>query len=181
MSAGRLIAVVGPSGVGKDSLMEALCAARPDFWRVRRVITRPSEAGGEDFEGVSEAEFLRREAEGAFVLSWQAHDLHYGIPMEAARRIAEGAQAVANLSRGAVFAAAERFPGLHVLSVTANPEILAARLAKRGREDADGIARRLSRPAPEMPVGVATTTIDNSGAMDDSVAVALAALYPVSA
>ena len=29
--AGRFIAVVGPSGVGKDSVMAGLCAARPDL------------------------------------------------------------------------------------------------------------------------------------------------------
>ena len=38
--AGRMIAVVGPSGVGKDSVMAGLLEARPALRRVRRVITR---------------------------------------------------------------------------------------------------------------------------------------------
>ena len=54
---GQLIAVVGPSGAGKDTLIEAARRARPDLLIVRRVITRPTESGGEDFEGVTEAEF----------------------------------------------------------------------------------------------------------------------------
>ncbi|MFD1807738.1 hypothetical protein ACFSHQ_04955 [Gemmobacter lanyuensis] len=41
----RIVAVVGPSGAGKDTLMDAACAARPDLRRVRRWITRPAEAG----------------------------------------------------------------------------------------------------------------------------------------
>ena len=57
---GRFIAVIGPSGVGKDSVMEAMVAGNPKIVLARRVITRPSEAGGEAFDGVSEAEFHRR-------------------------------------------------------------------------------------------------------------------------
>ena len=43
---GPVIAVVGPSGVGKDSLMEALRQADPSIKLMRRVITRAPEAGG---------------------------------------------------------------------------------------------------------------------------------------
>ena len=80
MSQGRLVAVVGPSGVGKDSVMAALVEADPAWMLARRVITRPSEAGGEDFEGVSEEAFRARDAAGEFLLSWEAHGLHYGVP-----------------------------------------------------------------------------------------------------
>ncbi|MBC7181481.1 MAG: phosphonate metabolism protein/1,5-bisphosphokinase (PRPP-forming) PhnN, partial [Roseovarius sp.] len=57
---GRAFAVVGPSGAGKDTLIDAARAARPDLQVIRRVITRPEALGGEDFEGVSEVEFDRR-------------------------------------------------------------------------------------------------------------------------
>jgi len=63
MNAGRLIGVVGPSGAGKDSVMEALARARPDFHLVRRVISRAEGAGGEVYERVSPGEFERRRAE----------------------------------------------------------------------------------------------------------------------
>ena len=77
---GRLIAVVGPSGAGKDTLMAAIGRARPDLHIVRRVVTRPSEAGGEPFEGVTEAEFRQRQTRGDFLFAWAAHGLSYGIP-----------------------------------------------------------------------------------------------------
>ena len=80
MSAGRLIAVVGPSGVGKDTVIAGLCAARPGLHRVRRAITREADAGGEDFEALSLAAFEAAEAAGAYALSWRAHGLAYGIP-----------------------------------------------------------------------------------------------------
>lgn len=175
---GRLIAVVGPSGVGKDSLMEALCAKRPDLVRVRRVVTRAPEAGGEDFEAISPALFAARAAGGDFALHWQAHGLSYGIPREVHQTLARGQDALANLSRAMLGQAARVFPGLHVLHVTARPEVLAARLAGRGREGRAEIARRLARPAPAFPAGLTVTEIDNSGPLERAVDAALSALYP---
>lgn len=175
---GRFIAVVGPSGVGKDSVMEALCARRPDLVRIRRVITRPSEAGGEDFEGIGAALFAARAAGGDFALHWQAHGLSYGIPRDVHDVLARGQDALANLSRGVLGQAARVFPDLHVLHITARPEVLAERLSSRGREGRAEIARRLARPAPPFPEGLIVTEIDNSGRLDRAVAAALAALYP---
>ncbi len=64
---GQLITIIGPSGVGKDSIMFALKEQCPDVHLVKRVITRPEEAGGEDFIGVSAEEFAQRKAKGDFV------------------------------------------------------------------------------------------------------------------
>ncbi|MEM6609278.1 MAG: phosphonate metabolism protein/1,5-bisphosphokinase (PRPP-forming) PhnN [Pseudomonadota bacterium] len=175
---GRFIAVVGPSGVGKDSLMDGLCTMRTDLHRVRRVITRAPELGGEEFEHVSECLFAARAAGGDFALHWQAHGLSYGIPNTVRAVLARGQDALANLSRGALQAAEKTFDEVVVLHVTASPKILARRLARRGRERGSEIDRRLARPKPVMPVGLRTITIDNSGPLAESVAAASAALYP---
>ncbi|WP_375691151.1 phosphonate metabolism protein/1,5-bisphosphokinase (PRPP-forming) PhnN [Pseudooceanicola sp. LIPI14-2-Ac024] len=178
MSAGRLIAVVGPSGVGKDSVMRALVAAKPGMHLVRRVITRPSEAGGEDFEGVTEGEFAARDGAGAFALSWPAHGLHYGIPRAVEQVLAEGHDAVVNLSRAVLPRAQARFPGLVVISLTADAGTLAERLAARGREDREEIARRLARATFALPDGIDAVEIDNTGPLDDTVDCILAHLMP---
>jgi len=174
---GRFIAVVGPSGVGKDSLIEALVAGHPDFHRVKRVITRPSAAGGEDFEGVSREEFDTRRAADGFALWWAAHGLHYGIPASVHRTLMLGIDVLANLSRAQLLAAAEVFPTLHVLHITAPAEVLAHRLALRGRETPDDIRARLAREVA-LPVGLSVTEVDNGGRLADSVKAALSALYP---
>ena len=128
-----VIAVVGPSGVGKDSVMEALVARDPGYRIQRRVITRPEAAGGEAFTGVDMGAFERIEAEGGFALSWRAHGLAYGIPaaIAGARQGARGV--LVNLSRAVLLQAQERFGDLIVLSLTADPAVLAQRLASRGR------------------------------------------------
>lgn len=178
MTQGRFIAVVGPSGAGKDSVMEGLVAHCPDLVRMRRVITRPSEAGGEDFEGVSPALFAARAAGGDFALHWQAHGLSYAIPREAHGVLRRGQDGLANLSRAVLEQAGRVFGRVVVLHVTASPEILAARLAARGRESRADIARRLERVAPVFPEGLPVIEIDNSGPLEQAVARAAAALYP---
>jgi ribose 1,5-bisphosphokinase len=175
---GRLIAVVGPSGVGKDSLIAGIAKARPDLHLVRRVITRPAELGGEPFEGVTEDEFRLRSAAGAFCLAWQAHGLSYGIPADALRNVTAGRDAIANLSRAVLSQAAALFPCLLVMRVTALPETLAHRLAARGRETEEDIRLRLARPEPPMPEGLAVVHVRNDGTLAEAVTLALGALYP---
>ena len=89
---GRLIYLIGPSGSGKDSLLEA--ARGPLAERgcriVRRVITRSAEAVGEAAQGVSPAQFAALQAEGGFALSWHANGLSYGIPRQIDDRLRLG-------------------------------------------------------------------------------------------
>src|SRR5689334_17050328 len=77
----RFILVVGPSGAGKDALMERARMAfqnDPTIVFARRIVTRP--AAAEDHDTLDEAAFDRAEREGKYLLSWRAHDLCYGLP-----------------------------------------------------------------------------------------------------
>lgn len=174
----QIFAVVGPSGAGKDTLIRGAIARRPELRLVRRVITRPSEAGGEDYEGVSEAEFADRLARGAFALDWAAHGLRYGIPRDA---LSGSGVILFNGSRAVLPLAARLLPGLRVILVTAPDHILAARLSARGRESLADIQARLSRAAFAMPEGVPSETVINDGTLERGVTRFLAALQPVSA
>lgn len=175
---GAIFAIVGPSGAGKDTLIEAMRTHLPDLHVVRRVITRPESVGGEAFEGVSEAEFERRLARGAFTLDWRAHGLRYGIPATVNEVLARGSRVLFNGSRAMLDEAARVFPNLHVIHVTASDRVLSERLGTRGREDAADVAARLERAKLSLPEGLDVIEIDNSGALDDAVAALVEALAP---
>lgn len=172
-----LVAVVGPSGAGKDTLMEgarAALAADARLRFVRRAVTRPAGAGGEDHEPLDREAFLARRGAGGFALWWEAHGLLYGIPRDIEADLAAGRAVVANLSRGVLAEAAARHI-LRVLEITAPPEVLAARLAARGREDAAMVAARLAREAPP-PMGLDVRRVMNDGPVATGVAAVVAVL-----
>jgi phosphonate metabolism protein PhnN/1,5-bisphosphokinase (PRPP-forming) len=161
-----LILVVGPSGAGKDTLLDAAraeLAGDGRFRFVQREITRPADAGGEAHRAVSEAEFSARAAAGGYALWWRAHGLGYGIPADITDDLAAGRVVVANASRSVLAEAAARFP-LLVLEITASPEVLAARLAARGRESAADIAERVRRSVA-LPAGLEVVTVVNDGTL----------------
>ncbi len=179
MTRAPVIAVVGPSGVGKDSVMEALVARAPGILRVRRVITRPKGEGGEDFDRVTDDAFQRMVAEDAFVLHWLAHGLKYGVPrsIETFRQTSDAV--LVNLSRSVLLRAQEVFGDLVVISLTADPGVLAQRLATRGRESAAEQERRLARAETSLPSGLAQVfEVDNSGPLDQTIDTILTRLQP---
>lgn len=170
---GMLVLVVGPSGAGKDSLIagaRVVLAGEPEFLFARRFITRQADAGGEDHLAVTKAEFARRRAGAGFLLSWQAHGLEYGIAAELEAALASGRTVIANVSRAVIDEARARYRPVMVLEVTAPREVLAARLAARGREDMADIAARLDRAEASRPAGPDVVTLVNDGALAPAVA-----------
>lgn len=173
MTTGRLIGIVGPSGVGKDSIIEGILARRPDIHPVIRTITRAPDLAGEDYVPVTQAEFETAAMKSAFCLHWQAHGLRYGIPVAVQRNVEAGAQQIVNLSRRVLPFAAEIFPSLVVLNVTASPEVLKTRLANRGRESKANIDARLARAAEPIDPSVHVITLCNEGPLGETVEKAL--------
>ena len=177
---GRLFAVVGPSGAGKDTLIAGLIAARPEIHRARRTITRPP-AQSEEFESLSPADFATDLAGGAFALHWQAHGLSYGIRAAELAALHLGRDVIFNGSRQALPHCLAVYPALRVLEIAVAPEVLAARLAARGRESAAEIGARLDRADLALPEGLSVTRIVNDGAAQAAIAALIAAVQPVSA
>jgi ribose 1,5-bisphosphokinase len=168
---GVFVAVVGPSGAGKDTLIgyarESFAGSEAVEF-VRRVITRPCDVASEDHDSFADQEFEEAEKAGAFAVSWPAHGLHYGLPASIDRSIADGHVAVANISRGAIPLIKARYANVVVVEVTATPEILAQRLSARGRESRGEVLARLARSA-ELGTSIAgAITIDNSGSREEA-------------
>ncbi|MEX5541925.1 phosphonate metabolism protein/1,5-bisphosphokinase (PRPP-forming) PhnN [Pseudomonas poae] len=174
--AGRLIYLIGPSGSGKDSLLDAARSRLVERGCriVRRVITRSAEAVGEAAQGVSAQQFATLQAQGAFALSWHANGLSYGIPREIDDWLAAGEDVLVNGSRAHLAQTRERYPQAQVLLLTVDQAVLRQRLIARGRESLADIEERLARNAQFTAQliarnGAGVLVLDNSGALKDTV------------
>ena len=168
---GVLILVMGPSGAGKDTLIEAAkrhFAGNERFSFPVRIITRTDQEG-EDHIAVSPAAFSDLEAKGAFFLSWYAHDTSYGIPAEIVSDLDAGKLVVVNVSRTVIDAAQKKWPDVRVVNVWAPPSILRERLLTRGREAGAAIEERLDHQV-KLPENAAVDEIENSGDRETAIA-----------
>jgi len=174
---GLLVLVVGPSGVGKDTVIEGAKASLPAAVLFpRREITRPEGLGGEDYVAVSQAQFDAREAGGAYALSWRAHGLCYGLPIAAAEALDAGATVVANVSRAVLDEARRRFPRVRVISVRADAAIVHARLLARSRETPQDIEARVARAEAFEVTGPNVVELHNNGRPEAAVEAFIALL-----
>lgn len=170
-TAGTLAVVVGPSGAGKDTLMNLAAqhfAGRSDVHFVRRVITRDGDAGNEDHRSVSEADFDAMEQAGTFAVSWEAHGLKYGIPADVFDELAQGHLVIANGSRSALHRFQAAFQRLKIINITATREVLAERLMARGRESREDVLKRLERSSLTVEGSYDVADIDNSGTLEEA-------------
>ncbi|MDQ0644778.1 phosphonate metabolism protein/1,5-bisphosphokinase (PRPP-forming) PhnN [Microbacterium murale] len=179
---GVFVAIVGPSGAGKDTIIERAKAALADCDDIvfpRRIITRPT-GEGEECISVTADDFAVAEDHGELAVSWRAHGLAYGIPVSARTTVAAGGVVVANVSRGVIAQLPDLFGESRVVRVTVSDEIRLARIIARGRETRDAAATRVARadPAPEHPVDL---EIVNDGTLDEACAQLVEFLHHVRA
>lgn len=170
---GTLWLIVGPSGAGKDSLLDGArtrLGDSPDHVFVRRDITRPADAGGEDHNPVTVDRFEAKRSAGAYGLSWGAHGLFYGVPASIAEDLTRGAQVIVNVSRSVLDEARALYGSVRVINITVPREVLEHRLRGRGRESEDDIRRRLARAEDFRLDGPDVVTFVNDRPMEEAVA-----------
>ncbi|WP_407165864.1 phosphonate metabolism protein/1,5-bisphosphokinase (PRPP-forming) PhnN [Bradyrhizobium sp. ORS 111] len=164
---GRLVLVVGPSGAGKDTLLglaKAACSDDRNIVFPRRLITREASAS-EDNEEVSAEVFQRAVAGGDYAMHWEAHGHRYALPRIIDDDIGAGRTVIANVSRTVISAARRNYANVVVVSITAPPDVLAARIAMRARASDGQLAQRLARTVDET-TATPDFTIVNSGTAD---------------
>ncbi|MBX6341783.1 MAG: guanylate kinase [Thermomicrobiaceae bacterium] len=84
----RLIVISGPSGVGKDTVIDEMRRTHPEFFYAVTATTRPRRPGeidGVHYIFLTREEFLARREQGEFLESAEVYGNLYGVPKSRVR------------------------------------------------------------------------------------------------
>ncbi len=171
---GRLIYLVGSSGAGKDTVLNEIRGNHPiinsqSVHVMQRYITRPSEKGNETHIALSEPEFISKQKQGLFALSWEAHNTKYAIGTEVDHLLTKGMTVLLNGSRAYFPEALKHYPEMKMVWITVDSKVLEKRMIDRGRESFSEIQQRILRNQElESARPDDCLTIDNSGNIDST-------------
>ena len=150
-----LVVVSGPSGVGKDSLLQRLKERGFDFAFVVTMTTRPrrpSEVDGCDYFFVSHEHFNRLIEAGELLEHSLVYGDYKGIPKDQVRSaLNSGKDVVMRIDVQGAAKIRRMVPGAVTVFLTpSSEEELVRRLTARRTETADGLARRIATAREEM-------------------------------
>ena len=175
---GRLVYLMGASGVGKDSLLNGIRPSLDErFHIMKRWITRDDKISAENAFYISEEDFLDKKEQGGFALCWQAHGLYYGIDNELDDLLSQGKTVIVNGSRQYSPEVLQRYPNVLVINVIASLDVLRHRLQTRGRESQQQIEQRIKRNheidktlySRLQQQGADVKLLDNSGTLSETI------------
>jgi len=168
---GRLVLVVGPSGVGKDSVLRyamAHFARDARFVFPRRCVTRVVDVAAEDHDSVDEQTFDELAGKGAFALMWEAHGHKYGVRNGINAELERGCIVAVNVSRTIIAEVAGLYQNAVVIEITADTAVRESRLAARGREADEDILLRTRRKVKVSEHSLQVRVIKNDGTISDA-------------
>jgi guanylate kinase len=153
---GLLFVLVGPSGVGKNAVIDAVMQRLTYLRRLPTATTRPprpDEQEGREHFFVSMARFEEMVTEGAFIEHQEVHSgkfygTVYRVFYEALR---DGAHLIADIDIRGATAIRAAFPNnfISIFVLPPSLEVLRMRVIQRGKMDAAEIAERLKRAEEE--------------------------------
>jgi len=160
----KVFVITGPSGVGKGSLISRLRERVPELELSVSATTREPRAGeedGRDYRFLAPAEFARLADEGAFLEHATFSGNRYGtLRADIEGRLRAGHPVVLEIEvQGArqvraAMAGDSEDDAVLIFIAPPDPEVLRERLATRGTDSTDAIARRLETAKQELEAQV---------------------------
>lgn len=152
---GRLIILSGPSGVGKDTVINAWKQRNPSVERVVAYATREPRIGeipGIDYNFVTPNTFRQMAESGAFLEWKEVHGNFYATPLrDMEALLAAGKLAVLKIDvQGALTVMELRPDAISIFLMPPSMNELEDRIRTRGTDSADVIDRRLENARAEV-------------------------------
>ena len=147
-----VLVITGPSGVGKGTLIQALCRHFPELRLSVSATTRHPRSGerdGIDYHFLTPEEFERRIRAGEFLEHAEYAGNRYGTLRSEVEDAPDGV--VLEIEVQGARQVREAMPeAVQVFIAPPSPEVLRERLLRRGTDSPEGIARRLEQADREL-------------------------------
>jgi guanylate kinase len=151
----RIFIISGPSGVGKDSVIEQLRETFPSAQYVVTATTRPvrpGEVDGVHYVFLTKDEFLSRIEQNDFIENATVYDNHYGVPRSPiVKGLAEGRDVIIKVDvKGAATLRRLIKNTTSIFLAPESMEALLARLRDRKTDDPDVLMKRFKTASTEL-------------------------------
>jgi guanylate kinase len=150
-----LVVISGPSGVGKDAVLERLRATHPELFFAVTATTRPKRPGetdGLDYIFITPHQFHQLQTRGELLEHAEVYGNFYGVPKEPlSKAIAEGKDAVVKVDVQGAATIKAMAPDAFLIFIAA-PSMgeLERRLTTRKTESPEAMALRIQTARDEM-------------------------------
>lgn len=151
----RVIVISGPSGVGKDTVIEQMRLAHPDYAFAVTATTRPRRPGeidGVHYIFMDMSDFEEARARGEFLEAAEVYGNYYGVPRDRVRRsLRAGKNVVVKVDvQGAASMRDVAPDGIFIFLAPPSMAELTARLRNRKTDDPEVLMRRLATASREL-------------------------------
>ena len=152
---GKLIILSGPSGVGKDTVLQSWQKANQKVQKVVSYTTRQPRAGeveGEDYHFITHEAFEQLIKQNAFLEHKEVYGHYYGTPLHDMEELLNsGKFAVLKIDvQGALESIKKRPDAMTIFLLPPSFEELEHRIRSRGADSEEDIKKRLSKTSWEL-------------------------------
>ena len=152
----KVLVVVGPSGVGKDTVMQKILEKYPNYFKKGTTHTtrniRPGEKDGVNYYFVTKEQFLQLEKENKLVENNLYNNNYYGLSkmeLEKAEKLDKIMYVIIDIN-GANSVYKLKIPAIYIAIIPPSEEELEKRLKGRGTENEEIIQGRLNIAKEEL-------------------------------
>jgi ribose 1,5-bisphosphokinase len=109
------------------------------------------------------------EEQGRFALKWHIYGLDYGVSIEIDEWLKDGHPVVVNVSRMIIEGARNTYENIRVVFIEVPFELTVKRIKERGRENEEGLKKRIERARTHQKLPEADFVVNNSSELDEAI------------
>lgn len=171
--------IVGPTGSGKQALIDTVLEVRPDIRRAPLIVSAQHSRNDGVVGSIAPDRFLHLMRCDMFALQWDADGFRYGLTHDAAKQLRDGQSLIVSCDVGMLDEARALFPKVRAIYITARMDILRRRLSSMNYGSDREIDMHISQALRLKPKDPEILTVDTSDSIAAGARKMVEAINPI--